>query len=376
MKILEKSGSVLLLSTLIVSALFSSVIYISALSLRQISQAVNTDNAFIAFYTAESSNEQAVYYIRNKLYENIEDLNLDEKIFTDSNSSVSRELSDEVYGIFTGIKKDKFFQADMFDVDDVNYISNISYLELNWNDTCSGDSWLELTANEWSSGDSINWFLGINQSHVQKTLLNNASYLKSDNTQIENIGGSTLQTSKLYQFRLKALYCDIYNLRFAAYDSLGNMLPFKNIFNIKSVGEYPAGSTKANRQALSTNLRKFSPLSGLFDYVLFSEKSLIKDIGAYSGGWFSEDFYISTVNLSPAIQNREYIFHLSAVNGTQPYVWELVSGNLPEGIELTREGVLLGRTSSDPGTFFFVVKVVDGDRNSVEKNLQLILRDE
>lgn len=368
---MNKKGSVLLLSLLIISALLSSVLYVSALSLRQISQSVNSDNALVAFYAAESGNEQAIYKIRKKAYSDISELNVKNEKMLYSNSSFTREVTDEMYGITTGIYEDQFFQVDMFNSEDLSYISNLSHLEIGWDDNCNSNSWIEITSNDWDASGPIYWFTGVNQDHIKKSLLDGVSFLSSENNKINNVGGITFEPSKSYQFRLKALYCDIYNLRLVAYDNSGNIIPFKNIFNIKSIGEYPAGSNKSNKQALSASLRKFSPLSGLFDYVIFSEKSLIKDIGAYSEGWFSEDLFITTVALNDAIKNNIYIGHLNAINGVSPYRWKLNSGTIPDELKILEDGTIIGNVFSDPGIYSFRVSVTDGENSSVEKNLQI-----
>ncbi len=53
-------------------------------------------------------------------------------------------------------------------------------------------------------------------------------------------------------------------------------------------------------------------------------------------------------------------FHvlLHATGGVPPYSWSVDSGDLPEGISLSREGLLGGRPAK-PGAFSFVLKVED-----------------
>jgi hypothetical protein len=53
-------------------------------------------------------------------------------------------------------------------------------------------------------------------------------------------------------------------------------------------------------------------------------------------------------------------FHvlLHATGGVPPYSWSVDSGDLPEGISLSREGLLAGRPAK-PGVFSFVLKVED-----------------
>ncbi len=66
-------------------------------------------------------------------------------------------------------------------------------------------------------------------------------------------------------------------------------------------------------------------------------------------------------------------FHvlLHATGGVSPYMWSVDSGNLPEGISLTREGLLAGRPAK-PGAFSFVLKVEDSAHpaNTVNKEFR------
>src|SRR6202165_3772232 len=54
----------------------------------------------------------------------------------------------------------------------------------------------------------------------------------------------------------------------------------------------------------------------------------------------------------------EFHMLLHATGGVPPYVWSVASGDLPEGVTLTPEGLLAGRPAR-PGPFTFTLKVED-----------------
>jgi hypothetical protein len=66
-------------------------------------------------------------------------------------------------------------------------------------------------------------------------------------------------------------------------------------------------------------------------------------------------------------------FHvlMHATGGVPPYSWSVDGGNLPEGVSLTREGLLAGRPAK-PGAFSFVLKVEDSAHpaNTINKEFQ------
>ena len=372
-KKIHNTGSALLLSLLIVSAFLSSVFYINVFSMRQNNQAKNINNSIIAYYSAEAMNEQAIYRVRNNLYTDILQLNMSMEL--GNNSSVTRIVADQIDGISIALKKDEFFQFDIFDPDNIIANSNLDHLSFSWQDKCSGKSWIELTSNEWGDegGGSISWGVdALSQNHIKKTLLNLGD---SNLDHIDEIEGIKFNPAKSYQFRVKAMYCDISNLQIKAYsDNEGtNILPFKNIINITSIGEYPKSGQKSNKQALSVNFKKASPLSSLFDYVIFSEKSLVKDIESYEGDWYSEEFYIAEPDVMSMTIGVEYNHDILLVNGSEPYRCEL-SGNPPPGIELG--GCNISGKPGEIGTFPISIRAFSGsgeEEQSVEKKVYILV---
>ncbi len=341
----KRSGSAILLALLIVSAILSSALYINVLSIRGMKQSQNVDNSVIAFYAAETGNEQAIYYIRKT-----EDLDINDLIFSPSipnasgvltmESLISRDIVDEVKNVLISLKKDETYQLDIFDQNNLSSKSLIDSLELSWDSDCA-NSKIELTVNEWEADTNIEWQETEieDQMHISKCIIKSPAIIDGSGDPCDDV---ILDPNMSYQFRFKSLTCDVYNLNIKAFDMADQQISFKNIYSIESVGEYPVGTSQSNRQALHVNLRKFSPLSGLFDYVLFSEKSLVKDLNAYNEGWFGDELFISTDSLPDATVGVDYSYTVTAVNGVSPYDWNL-SGSVPGSFSMdSSSGVLSG----------------------------------
>jgi len=63
---------------------------------------------------------------------------------------------------------------------------------------------------------------------------------------------------------------------------------------------------------------------------------------------------------------------LHARGGVPPYHWSIASGELPEGMSLTPEGVLDGRPVK-PGQIVFTVAVEDSAKNHINKELRTVV---
>jgi hypothetical protein len=70
----------------------------------------------------------------------------------------------------------------------------------------------------------------------------------------------------------------------------------------------------------------------------------------------------------------DYHVLLHANGGVPPYVWSPVSGDLPEGINLSPEGMLSGRPTKN-GTFTFTLKVEDSGHpgHSITKDFRALV---
>lgn len=77
----------------------------------------------------------------------------------------------------------------------------------------------------------------------------------------------------------------------------------------------------------------------------------------------------------PAIDaGVEFHVLLHATGGAPPYVWSVASGELPEGVTLTPEGLLGGRPTK-PGSFALTLKVEDSGRpaHTINKEFRVVV---
>jgi trimeric autotransporter adhesin len=79
---------------------------------------------------------------------------------------------------------------------------------------------------------------------------------------------------------------------------------------------------------------------------------------------------ITTTSLSPATGNLSYSQNPAATGGTPPYMWSLVSGNLPAGLSLSPSGAITG-TATAIGTSTFTLRVTGSASNSITQTFTI-----
>ncbi|MFN0217052.1 MAG: LamG-like jellyroll fold domain-containing protein [Saprospiraceae bacterium] len=76
---------------------------------------------------------------------------------------------------------------------------------------------------------------------------------------------------------------------------------------------------------------------------------------------------IQTPTISDAQYESAFSQTLEAALGTMPYTWAVLTGELPDGLTLSAEGVLSG-TPSEAGEFPFTVQVADANGSTAQKD--------
>ncbi|OGL73921.1 hypothetical protein A3D72_00390 [Candidatus Uhrbacteria bacterium RIFCSPHIGHO2_02_FULL_57_19] len=250
-------GNVLLLSLLVLSGIMLGGVTIGDLVLRSIRSAKQTDAAAVAYYAAESGAEDALYHLRKTEQPPAEHANFS----LDNGASVERVTVSGEPVIYASIVKDSFIEFNLFDKGDLAQPSGVEALRFSWDDECGGASSMELSYAEWTPGAAVLWpdtFAKFRFSHAVSPVTHTA-FRAADRS---------------YRVRLQAGGCDAQNMTVSSFSDDAATLP-KDIpsrLTITSTATY--GGTE---QALLVRAPPDSPLSGIFDFAVFSECSIDKD---------------------------------------------------------------------------------------------------
>ncbi len=272
----QQNGNVLLLALLVMAGLITAGIGIGAIVLNEIRQARNIDFSVLAYYAAEASTENALYKLRKEkalltcpvgsceaagycsggeqepcLYPS----------GTLTNFAVwQRNFTDREAVIYSKLKKGEVLQIDLYDPEQIAWAAGVESIKIEWSDSCSNCSWIEFAFVDWRPGVAVNW-------------ADNRTKFKYSVTSSPVINNAFVST-KAYKIRIKALYGDINNLTFTAWsqNNAGGVqkeIPARLILN-------STGTFAVSKQAIKMTMPRGSPMSGLYDFVLFTECSLVK----------------------------------------------------------------------------------------------------
>lgn len=255
----SQKGNVLIYALLTIAAILSSTIVISNLIQNSIKETSFVSSAAAAYYAAESGIEKALFDIRKQdvLPTNGDcGVENDCELIIDDKSTAELDLE---------LKKDQTIQFDLFNFEDNSLSSKAESMGLSWT---GADSWLEATLTSWDVGSVIDWQQPT--APFAKEDLNVQKYLYSQGSAINN----ALSANKNYRVRVKALYGGAIDLKIKLFNTdnlLGQQLAFPNFLTIKAIG-----SDRDSTQTVTVAMPRFTPLGGLFDYVIFSEDKLVK----------------------------------------------------------------------------------------------------
>lgn len=251
---LKRRGNVLLLSLFIMAAMLLGATVLATIivqSLRTAGVAAFRQSAFTA---AESGAERALWELRKQ---QIAPSALPATLDLGGGVSVTRTVATESNTLFLArIAQDDVYELALFAPGATPPAGGVARVDIRWDASCGATNVLELQNVTWTPGGG--WSPSV--AKFRYTLAEQPVQLS-----LSNPG------SNAYRVRIRPERCDATNVRIDAFNTSGNPVPFPDRVTVVSTGSY-AGT----KQAIQVSVPLFAPLSGLFDFALFSECSIDK----------------------------------------------------------------------------------------------------
>lgn len=264
-------GTILLLALLILTGILVTASIIATIVLQQMRMSRNIDQAIFAFYAAEAGAERGLYLLRQgagSFSDVMVPGTLGNGARFDANNSETKASETMISNL--GIEKNQSFQIDLYDPD--NFVAGSGISSIVITESGGGSGWAEVSWISWDPGGAWNvpgaWSIGgRGQAARATTQLLSPSSL--DSGAVVDFGNTLAR-----RVRIKALYENLADVTITAHSGAGgggSQVDIPGRIVIKSVGEY-----QNSNQALKVAFPRESPLYGLYDYVIFSEESLVK----------------------------------------------------------------------------------------------------
>lgn len=282
----SQQGSIALLALLITLAIAAVALSVSMVILSSLSATQDFASSTAAYYAAESGLERGLDMVADSrvkksmlaqtfldIKEPLQSDNMSQT-FSQNNATyeVAQISNEEVDEVRFQLQPLKSQQIGLYNPDVPLSSADFESLNISWEDDCNGLSWIELTATEWSdvwvdvgasASPSSKYFYSCHHSNESPPAAENECLVQTD----------ILDFDKSYQVKLKnnSGDCTMKNALLTVEDDEGKQKSIPSYISLDVTGT--KGKTK---QILSASLPWQAPVSGLFDFVLFSEKSITK----------------------------------------------------------------------------------------------------
>jgi len=266
----SKRGNILLLALLIMSSIMLAASGLTSLIINSLQQTKAVDNGILAFYGAETGIEEALYLSR------CADTSADKRCTGAAPGDVTgagRMLTNNVTWTRTvtasessvyipTIPQDGTAELLLYDPDTNTPLNGLDHVEISWTGPASSSvPVLSALAAGWFKNVAVTTPDQV-QTYVNKWTTSPATITLND-------------PNKLYRLRLRAENTALSGITVKAWTGLPTpaIINLGTRLTVTSNGDYYGA-----RQRLSATWPRRLPAAGLFDFVMFSECSLVKTV--------------------------------------------------------------------------------------------------
>ncbi|HTM68420.1 MAG TPA: hypothetical protein VL426_03915 [Candidatus Binatia bacterium] len=253
------------MALVVMSGVVISSVGLGSLILSSLQQTRAIDSASVAYFAAESGVEEALFTARHRdsgghlaTGQAVLPATVSTAQTLTNNATWKRTVSGRESVIYAGtIPQDSFVEVALYDPDAQTTSQDIGRVQIDWADACGGCTVLQTSLVGWQSGGPVVWDPNATTA-LYPWNVSGASVTLAD-------------PSRLYRLRLGAKKDAMQNVQIRAYNGAGGATTLPGRIRVDAEGSF--GNVK---QKLTATLPRRIPLAGIFDFVVFSECSLVK----------------------------------------------------------------------------------------------------
>lgn len=281
----REEGVALIASLLVLSLIIASAVALSRIIFNEVRMSVNTGNSIIAYYSADSGMERALYSIKYSR----ESSDFDNNFLALNGVEESIDGTDQDYTISQATINTTGYTAYEVSTSSPAYVDIIDPSgdlgDLPWsgpfvNFYTYGLTWVIDDCFPYHASDKIEIsytafdgasFGAVLPEVTKRIVLCNCTYDSNDECQID-LSSYAISNDKYYRFMLRPLDSTAESLDFNIY-LFGNPQGILSQTSITVDGSYHNSA-----YSISARLPSLVPVSHAFNYVVFSEEPIVKDL--------------------------------------------------------------------------------------------------
>jgi Tfp pilus assembly protein PilX len=250
----RQRGSVLLLALLIMTTVIVSSVGLSSLILSSLQQSRVIDNSVVAYYAAESAIEDALFGIS----QDDDGIPLSDAQTLGNGADWQRGVATAENALYTVLPEDDFIEVALYDPLQPITATDLATVRVWWTDECSGCTAIQASLVGWLP-QQVAW----DQDASTRTV--RAAWSPS------GLALPIASPFRLYRLRLRALFGDLKNVDIRVFNDADEPRDIPGRIRIDARGDFLDA-----QQRISVTLPQREPASGLIDFAIYSECSIVK----------------------------------------------------------------------------------------------------
>jgi hypothetical protein len=276
----KQEGTVLLMALMVMSGLVLAGFTLGSIVINELRQSRQLDQAIVAYYAAESGAEKLIFSWRDTHNDTL----FSNPVCNEANTigwTCSMSTAQPITQLNFSLKQMEVEQIPLYLPNSLNTPSKAESMKIYWQDaniTNTDEPWLEITLLGWDASDSsVNWEDQFDGKEIVKRVFT-CSNAAPDVPDCDVVIINDFNSTDSYIVRIRPLFDSVNNVKTIFYTQPdapdGDELVLSPFIKRADF----TGTFAGIKQGIRVQFPVVSPLASMFDFVLFTEESLLKAV--------------------------------------------------------------------------------------------------